>query len=170
MKKKMHELMSGLGVAALFLGIWVIVFVSAIRSDAQVPTIRDYIEEICGMYNICPELIEAVIEQESDWEPNAYNPDSGCIGLMQINPRRHKERMDKLGVTDLTDPEENILVGVDYIAELFHRYGDVYAVLMVYNAGDSDTYGLGAWKGGRSSDYALEVAERSAELERKHGK
>lgn len=167
MRKRM-ELLNGLAVAALFLIIWGGILISAIRSDAQVPTTRDYIAEACDMYNVCPELIEAMIERESDWNPNAYN--NGCIGLMQINAKYHKERMQKLGVTDLTDPEENILVGVDYIAELFEKYEDVYAVLQFYNAGYSEKYGIGAYEKGIYTDYAIEVSERAVELERVHGK
>lgn len=164
MRKRMYGFFSGLAVAALFLVIWGGVLVAAIRSDAQVDTLHDYIEETCSIYNVCPELIEAIIERESSWNPNAYNSGSGCIGLMQIDPKWHKERMERLSVTDLTDPEENILVGVDYIAELFEKYGDVYAVLMFYNAGYSDNYGLGAWEDGRYSQYAVKVSKRAIEL------
>lgn len=131
---------------------------------------ENYIEEVCEERNICPELVQAIIEKESSWKPNARN--GKCIGLMQINPEYQEERMKKYGITaaDLTDPYDNILIGVDYLRELFEEYGDIYAVLMFYNAGYSDKYGLGAWKDERYSDYAIEVSERSAELERLHGK
>lgn len=129
-----------------------------------------YIDKVCEERNICPELVQAVIEKESSWNPEARN--GNCIGLMQINPEYQQERMEKYGITvaDLTDPYNNILIGVDYLRELFEKYEDVYAVLMFYNAGYSNNYGLGAWKDGRYSDYAVEIAERSAELERMHGK
>ena len=131
---------------------------------------ENYIEEVCEERNICPELVQAIIEKESAWKPNARNGD--CIGLMQINPEYQKERMERFGITkaDLADPYDNILVGVDYLAELFEKYEDVYAVLMFYNAGYSENYGLGAYEDGRYSDYAVEVADRSAELERLQGK
>lgn len=129
-----------------------------------------YIDKVCEERNICPELVQAVIEKESSWNPEARN--GNCIGLMQINPEYQQERMEKYGITvaDLTDPYNNILIGVDYLLELFEKYEDVYAVLQFYNAGYSDNYGLGAWKDGRYSDYAVEIAERSSELERIHGK
>lgn len=129
-----------------------------------------YIEEVCEERNICPELVEAIIERESSWRPNVTNGE--CIGLMQINPKYQKERLEKFGLVaaDLTDPYDNILVGTDYLLELFEKYEDVYAVLQFYNAGYSDKYGLGAWEDGRYSDYAIEVSERSAELERANGK
>ena len=129
---------------------------------------ESYTEVVCEERNICPELVQAIIERESSWNPKAKNGD--CIGLMQINPKYQQERMKKFGVTDLTDPYDNILVGTDYLLELFEKYGDVYAVLMFYNAGYSENYGLKAWEDGRYSKYAIEVSERSAELERLHGK
>ena len=42
----------------------------------------DYIEIICQERGICPELVEAIIERESGWDPEAVNGD--CIGLMQV--------------------------------------------------------------------------------------
>ena len=129
-----------------------------------------YIEEVCEERNICPELVEAIIERESSWRPDVRNGE--CVGLMQINPKYQEERLEKFGLVaaDLADPYDNILVGTDYLLELFEKYEDVYAVLMFYNAGYSQKYGLGAWEDGRYSNYAVEVSERSAELERMNGK
>lgn len=127
--------------------------------------LEEYIEAVCEPRHICPELIEATIERESRWDPKAINGD--CMGLMQISERWHRERMERLGVTDLFDPYDNILVGVDYMAELFERYEDTGMVLMVYN-GDSRAKDLQAT--GNLSEYAEWILTRSAELEREHGK
>lgn len=127
--------------------------------------LENYIEQVCEPYNICPELVEAMIERESTWNPKAQNGD--CMGLMQISGRWHKERMERLGVTDLLDPYDNILVGVDYLAELFGKSEDAGFVLMTYN-GDRRANTL--YKTGKLSAYAEWILERSAELERAHGK
>ena len=127
--------------------------------------LESYIEQVCESCNICPELVEAMIERESRWNPKAQNGD--CMGLMQISERWHRERMERLGVTDLLEPYDNILVGVDYMAELFERYEDPGMVLMVYN-GDSRAKDLQAT--GKLSEYADWILTRSAELEREHGK
>jgi soluble lytic murein transglycosylase-like protein len=124
-----------------------------------------YIERVCEPYNICPELVEAMIERESRWNPKAQNGD--CMGLMQISERWHKGRMMALGAKDLKDPFDNIDVGVDYLRELFGRYEDPGMVLMVYN-GDSRAKDLQAT--GNLSEYAEWILTRSAELEREHGK
>lgn len=129
---------------------------------------EEYIETVCSEYNICPELVYAIIERESNWNPKIKN--DGCVGLMQISPIFHHGRMKRLGAAKLEDPYDNILVGVDYLSELFNRYHDIYAVLMFYNAGYSSKYGLNAWENGIFSDYAIEVSARAEQLERMNEK
>lgn len=128
----------------------------------------EYMEKLCEERHLCPELVEAIIEQESGWDPEAVNGD--CIGLMQIHQIWQWPRMQQLGVVDLTDPYENILIGVDLLEELFEKHKEAAAVLMYYQAGNSKRYGLEAYRRGEISDYALQVLERAAELERLHGK
>lgn len=53
---------------------------------------------------------------------------------MQVQPRWHRERMERLGVTDLTDPYSNFLVGLDFLYELVGKYELEYA-LTAYNSG-----------------------------------
>lgn len=113
-------------------------------------------------YGICPELLMAIIERESRGKPDAEN--GSCKGLMQVSVRRHKDRMKRLNVADIFDERGNILVGTDYLAELFKKYNEVSKVLMVYN-GDSR-----AFEEGYISDFVKGILERSAELERLHGK
>ncbi len=118
--------------------------------------------EIGMEYHICPELLQSIAFQESRFQADAQN--GNCTGLMQINPVWHQERMDRLGVTDLYDPAQNMEVAADYLQELFGRYEDVGTVLMVYH-GES-----GAVDKIEPSKYADEILTRSAELERMHGK
>ena len=58
----------------------------------------------------------AIVEAESSGKADARN--GGCIGLMQVYEKYHKDRMKRLGVTDLYDPYSNILVGTDILMEL----------------------------------------------------
>lgn len=117
-------------------------------------------------YNICPELLMAIAEAESHGNPEAEN--GGCKGIMQVAERWHKDRMERLGVTDIFDTKGNILVATDYLYELFEKYEDVGMVLMTYN-GDSraDDYMSGK---AELSAYAEKILERSTELERLNGK
>ena len=114
-------------------------------------------------YCICPELVMAIIERESKGDPNATN--GNCKGIMQISERWHTDRMDRLGVTDIYDTAGNIHVGVDYLSDLFLKYEDAAAVLMVYH-GEKDAVSKSSR--GEISDYAKGILERSQELERLH--
>ena len=128
-----------------------------ISEDAQEACVK-YGEE----YGICPELLMAMIERESSGRPDAES--GGCKGLMQISDRWHKDRMERLEVTDIYDVDGNIHVGAAYLAELFEKYEDVGIVLMVYH-GEKD-----AATKTELSDYADWILTRSAELERMNGK
>lgn len=124
-----------------------------------------YCEDVGQEYCIAPELLMAIIERESMGKADAEN--DGCIGLLQINEKWHKDRMKHLMVTDLYDPYSNILVGADYLMELADKYGDVALVLMVFH-GEKDA--LEKNEQGIISNYAKEILERSEFLEREHGK
>ena len=114
-------------------------------------------------YCICPELVMAIIERESEGDPNATN--GSCKGIMQISEKWHADRMYRLGVTDIYDTVGNIHVGVDYLSELFLKYEDAETVLMVYH-GEKDAASKASR--GEISDYAKGILDRSEELERLH--
>lgn len=142
-----------------------VLMIAGIRVDAKLDELESwysYLEYVCEQKDICPELVQAIIETESNWDQEARNGD--CVGLMQISEKWHQDRMERLGVTDLTDPYDNILVGVDYLAELFRRYEDPAMVLMLYN-GDSRAWKF--WETGEMSKYAAKILERAEELEGK---
>ena len=128
--------------------------------------IQNICVEVGNMYGICPEFLMAIIEAESSGNPNAVN--GGCKGLMQIYEKYHLDRMKRLGVTNIFDTYGNILVGADYLAELFEKYEDPGMVLLVYN-GDSRANDF--WNGtAELSAYANKVLTRSADLEILHNK
>ncbi len=132
-----------------------------VLSDVAIQACIDVGQE----YGICPELLMSIIETESTGKADAEN--NGCIGLMQINQRWHKDRMKKLAVTDLYDEYSNILIGADYLMELAEKHGDVGLVLMVYH-GESKAFEN--YEKGILSSYATKILERSEFLEREHGK
>lgn len=102
-------------------------------------------------------------EHESSGQADVEN--GGCKGLMQIYEKYHRDRMERLGVEDLYDPYGNILVGCDYLAELFEKYeGDMSTVLMIYS-GTSDAF---ARTYENRTEYAKSIMNRTVELERLH--
>lgn len=117
-------------------------------------------------YAICPELLMAMIERESRGDASADNGE-GCKGLCQISEKWHEDRMERLGVTDIFDPEDNIRLCADYLCELGAEYEDIGLVLMKYH-GESDA--VEKAEQGILSEYAEWILERSEELERAHGK
>lgn len=96
--------------------------------------VQGYCEEIGEEYCICPEMLMAIIEAES--RGDVYAENGGCKGLCQVSVRWNKSRMRSLGVTDIYDEYSNILVGADYLAELFEEYEDPAVVLMIYHGED----------------------------------
>lgn len=130
--------------------------------------IQEACEEIGEEWDICPELLEAIIEAESSGRKYAQN--GKCKGLMQINTGNSDvmEYMHKNGYTDIYDIETNITLGCWVLMQKIEIYGDdLYAVLMAYNGTSNITERL---ESGNYTDYAVSVAERAAELERIHGK
>jgi len=116
----------------------------AFTPEAHIETIEtveetsDYIDRIASEYGLDPDIIRAIIQVESKGDPNAIGDGGKAIGLMQIQPKWHQMRMQRLGVTDLTDPESNVRVGCDYLAELLERYGSYERALTAYNTGNPD--------------------------------
>lgn len=148
---------------------FIIMLSSANAMEPQDTYISETAQEACieygEYYNICPELLMAIVEKESCGQPEVEN--GGCYGLMQISDKWHSGRMDKLGVTDLYNERQNILVGADYLSELFAEYHDIEVVLMIYNG---EQNAIEKAKSGEISSYARDVMERSMELEILHGK
>lgn len=145
------------------------ILLSVQRMEVQAVSEAEVIEmsaRIGAAYNICPELLQAVAWHESSYREDAEN--DGCSGLMQVAGRWHGDRMARLQVTDLYDPEDNMLVAADYLAELFAQYEDLGMVLMVYS-GDSGAEAF-ARSGQGLSEYAQEIMEHTYQLEQQHGK
>lgn len=153
-------------VMALIVASNITITVNAKPKDTYLSEeIQGYCVEIGKEYGICPELLMAIIERESMGKEDAEN--DGCIGLMQINEKWHKDRMKHLMADDLYDSYSNILIGADYLMELAVEYGDIGLVLMKYNGfSKAEEY----YEQGKLSNYAEKILERSEELERAHGK
>jgi soluble lytic murein transglycosylase-like protein len=78
-----------------------------------------------------PDLIRAVISQESGARPCAISP-KGAQGLMQLMPAVSVQ----FGVRDPFDPKQNVDAGVKLLKQLLEKYkGDTKLTLAAYNAG-----------------------------------
>lgn len=104
---------------------------------AQLET-NNHIDKIAKRYGLNPDIVKALIEEESGWVASAEGDNGNSIGLMQIQERWHKERLTRLGITNLCDPEQNVTVGCDILSELLNKYGNYEDALSVYNSGNTE--------------------------------
>ena len=92
------------------------------------------VNEAARENNLDPRLVNAVIEQESGFNPNAVS-EAGALGLMQLMPNTARH----LGVKDPLNPHENVRAGTKYLSSLLNRYqGNVVLALSAYNAGPAN--------------------------------
>lgn len=97
--------------------------------------LQDHIFAESEKYNVDPALIVAMIQKESTFNAGAIGDSGNSLGLMQIQPRWHRERMDILGCHDLLDPYQNVTVGITIISELIEKDRGLEWALMCYNGG-----------------------------------
>ncbi len=92
---------------------------------------RVIIKEAADRYGVAEDLIAAVIEAESQFNPRAVSR-RGARGLMQLMP----DTAASLGVEDPFSPRENIHGGVRHLRSLMDRFdNNVPLALAAYNAG-----------------------------------
>jgi soluble lytic murein transglycosylase-like protein len=91
--------------------------------------------------NLDPNLIAAVIWQESGGNPSAYSK-SGAVGLMQVMPRDGIAASfqcingpcftNRPSISELEKPNFNIKYGTGMIAGLLQKYGSMREALKYY--------------------------------------
>ena len=120
--------------------------------------IQAFVIRSCEDLNIDPAVIIAMIDQESDFREDCVGDNGEAVGLMQIQQKLHQERMDKLGVTDLMNPLQNVAVGIDYLAELIDKGNGLEWAVAAFNAGATGA------SNGIGFGYAAEVLANSESL------
>jgi soluble lytic murein transglycosylase-like protein len=91
----------------------------------------ELIAEHADRNGVRSDLVRAVVQVESAFNPNARSP-KGAMGLMQLMPATAQE----YGVLNPFNPMENIRAGVQYLRRLLERFGhNEELALAAYNAG-----------------------------------
>jgi hypothetical protein len=119
----------------------------------------DVIERQASRHRVRPELVRAVIQVESGFDPLARSP-KGAMGLMQLMPQTAAD----FGVVDAYNPAENIRAGVAYLRALLDRYsGNEELALAAYNAGPGavERYGQRIPPYRETRDYVRKVKGRT---------
>ncbi len=104
---------------------------SAATSVSAPKTLESIFKQASQRYGVPENLLKAVAKVESNFNADAVSR-CGATGIMQLMPSTAKS----LGVTDLKDPEQNIMGGAKELSQLLKRYnGDLKLTLAGYNAG-----------------------------------
>lgn len=142
------------------------------KAGGQFPVIMQvYTYIICEQNDVDYEMVFALIERESKCVWNADGGGGASVGLMQIAEKWQQERMEELNCTDLTQPFQNVRVGVDILSELQEKLkGTVPAEQLPYDVLAAYNYGLrGAQKnlwayGVHEYEYNRAILKRAQEL------
>jgi len=90
------------------------------------------VRQLAPTYRLAPDLVLAVIQVESNFNPQAVSPKQ-AQGLMQLIPATAK----RFDVSDPYDPHQNLRGGMAYLRWLLDRFkGDLKLALAGYNAGE----------------------------------
>jgi soluble lytic murein transglycosylase-like protein len=137
---------------------------NTVRSSANNPTVGcplspnypssilqwcDKITRNANLHGIDPNLIAALILQESGGQADAYSK-SGAVGLMQVMPRDGlaAEFMcpngpcfaNRPSMAELYDPDFNVEYGTQFLASLISRHGSYREALKYYGPANVDYY------------------------------
>jgi soluble lytic murein transglycosylase-like protein len=106
--------------------------VSITRPHPAKGRVAQMVRQLAPEYRLNPNLVLAVIEAESNFNPHARSP-KNAQGLMQLIPAT----AERFGVRDVWDEEENVRGGMAYLRWLMRYFdGDIELVLAAYNAGE----------------------------------
>jgi soluble lytic murein transglycosylase-like protein len=102
-----------------------------ITSDAA-RKITQLAEQVAGKHDLDPNLILAIIANESKFHPLLVSP-VGALGLMQIMPNVHKRKLAAYGGENAAlNPEVNMMIGAGIISSFIRQTGSLDGGLAMY--------------------------------------
>lgn len=125
-------------------------------SSSRARLYEPLIEEHARLNGVRAELVRAVVQVESAFNPIAVSP-KGAMGLMQLMPATAR----RFNVGNPFDPEENVRAGVAYLRQLLDRYeNNEELALAAYNAGPGavDRHGTAVPPYAETRSYVTKVA------------
>jgi soluble lytic murein transglycosylase-like protein len=101
--------------------------------------LQDYIVQTCLDYEVSPCVVFAIIGVESEYDATKkgdfWDGRYHSFGLMQIYAEKHTDRCIRLNTYNLLDARQNVLTGIDYLAELLATGNSIDECLTFYNCG-----------------------------------
>ena len=126
------------GMLCILVLAWLFVPLSCFNCKANDSYINEYYIDLCvkygEIYNIDPNLLIAFIECESSGDASAVSANGQYIGLMQLN----KDTFSG----DLTDPENNIRQGAEYLHLLRTDNDGNMMIAVSYYSGEAGEIGF----------------------------
>jgi soluble lytic murein transglycosylase len=117
-----------------WLFLLLLVFPRFALGEVDPATAERFVRQYATHYRVPPELIAALIDVESRWNPRAIS-DKGAMGLMQLMPATAL----RFGAFDPFNAEQNIAAGTRYVTALMWEFhGDLRLVAAAYYAGDRE--------------------------------
>lgn len=119
--------------------------------------ISNWVEYYAARYRVPAELVAAIIDEESAWNPYAVSS-KGAAGIMQLMP----QTAIRFGVHNRFRVNENIRGGVAYLAWLTQTFrGDLRLVTAAYYVGERPIRARGlAYSSPDVQKYVKRVARR----------
>ena len=103
---------------------------AATRADIAARDLDGIVARHAGTTELEPELVRAVIQVESSFNPHARSH-KGAMGLMQIM----QGTAAIYAVADPYDPDQNVSAGTKYLRRMVNSFGSLELALAAYNAG-----------------------------------
>ena len=106
-----------------------------------IQSIDKAIVKYSGQYQIPPEFVVYLMDRESDFRLKAISS-VGAIGLMQIFPKYHGDKMEELGISylEVYEIDHNIHLGCWILREYLDQTGSIDKALTRYVGGKHPTY------------------------------
>ena len=119
------------------------------------------VQAAADKYGIPSDILAALIDQESSWRADAYNP-TGATGIAQIIPKWHPNANP--GV----DPHADIMYAASYLRQMMTDYGfDLKTAIYAYNAGPNAVLQYGVGASPENKNYYPEIMEKAKKYRRR---
>lgn len=116
-------------------------------------SIRSLIEESAKKYGVPVELGLALAQQESDYNPEAFNPEFGATGLFQYIPETARAMQ-----LDPTDPAQSADAAMRQFAEQMQTRGTDWAIKHHFGGPDEQKHGP------KTAQYLADVSKKASDI------